>query len=112
MLALSVSTSAMISPIATRSPGRLSHFRILPSSIVSESFGMVTSIGIAGNQGTTWPALVQQQRGGGRTRVLPGAPRDEREDPRPADRDVRPRPRSPDPHRRLHFARMQRAGLR
>src|SRR5206468_12578985 len=46
MLALSVSTSAMISPIATRSPGCLSHFRILPSSIVSESFGMVTSTGM------------------------------------------------------------------
>src|SRR5262250_2397231 len=48
MLALSVSTSAITSPIATRSPGRLSHFRILPSSIVSESFGIVTSTGIGG----------------------------------------------------------------
>src|SRR5882724_11226698 len=46
MFALSVSTSAMISPIATGSPGRLSHLRILPSSMVSESFGMVTSIGM------------------------------------------------------------------
>src|SRR5262244_2034400 len=48
MLALSVSTSAITSPIATRSPGRLSHLRILPSSIVSESFGIVTSTGIGG----------------------------------------------------------------
>src|SRR5262245_66368126 len=48
MFALSVSTSAITSPIATRSPGRLSHFRILPSSIVSESFGIVTWTGTGG----------------------------------------------------------------
>ena len=43
MLALSVSTSARMSPIATRSPGFFSQRRIFPSSIVSESFGMLTS---------------------------------------------------------------------
>ena len=43
MFALSVSTSASTSPIATFSPGCFSQRRIFPSSIVSESFGMVTS---------------------------------------------------------------------
>src|SRR5438270_8456721 len=46
MFALSVSTSARTSPIATRSPGCFIQRRILPSSIVSESFGMVTSTAI------------------------------------------------------------------
>ncbi len=44
MFALSVSTSARRSPDFTTSPGCFSHLRILPSSIVSESFGMRTSV--------------------------------------------------------------------
>src|SRR5581483_6410004 len=47
IVALSVSTSAMMSPIAIVSPGCFSHCSTLPSSIVSESFGIVTSIGMA-----------------------------------------------------------------
>src|SRR5213594_373467 len=70
MLALSVSTSAMISPIATRSPGCLSHLRILPSSMVSESFGMVTSTGM----GALPPPLHARRRYGCAHRLL--APED------------------------------------
>src|SRR5207244_10141268 len=66
MLALSVSTSAMISPIATRSPGCLSHLRILPSSMVSESFGMVTSTGM----GALPPPLHARRRYGCAQRLL------------------------------------------
>src|SRR5260370_38012471 len=44
MSALSVSTSAIASPRAILSPGCLSHRRILPSSIVSESLGIVISL--------------------------------------------------------------------
>src|SRR5579864_3465624 len=43
MSALSVSTSAIASPRAILSPGCLSQRRILPSSIVSESLGIVIS---------------------------------------------------------------------
>src|SRR5213080_3594229 len=53
MFALSVSTSASTSPIATLSPGCFSQRRIFPSSIVSESFGMVTSgIDASGRDGS------------------------------------------------------------
>src|SRR5215467_8894328 len=44
MSALSVSTSAIASPRAILSPGCLSQRRILPSSIVSESLGIVISL--------------------------------------------------------------------
>src|SRR5271157_3711518 len=44
MLALSVSTSAIGSPRRMLSPGCLSHRMILPSSIVSESLGIVISL--------------------------------------------------------------------
>src|ERR687886_2260405 len=46
MLALSVSISTSSSPFETSSPADLSHLRIVPSSIESESRGIVTS-GIA-----------------------------------------------------------------
>src|SRR5208283_2274570 len=49
MSALSVSTSASASPRATLSPERLSQRRILPSSIVSESLGIVISLLIDGS---------------------------------------------------------------
>ena len=40
--ALSVSTSARMSPALTRSPSFLSHLMSLPVSIASDSFGMTT----------------------------------------------------------------------
>src|SRR4051794_29538354 len=43
MFALSVSISTSSSPVRTSSPSALSHFRIVPSSIESESLGMATS---------------------------------------------------------------------
>ena len=46
MVALSVSISAMISPDLTLSPSFLSHLAKLPFSIVGESAGMSTSIGM------------------------------------------------------------------
>src|SRR5438128_11019270 len=77
MLALSVSTSAMISPIVTLSPGCLSHLRILPSSIVSESFGMVPSTGTAGTCARLPPPLHARRRYGGAHRLLhPDPPAD------------------------------------
>ena len=42
--ALSVSTSARMSPLWTRSPSFLSHLMILPLSIASESFGIWTFV--------------------------------------------------------------------
>jgi len=42
--ALSVSTSARMSPACTRSPSCLSHLMILPVSICSESFGITTLV--------------------------------------------------------------------
>src|SRR3954452_24875038 len=43
MFALSVSISTSSSPLETESPSDLSHFRIVPSSIESDSRGMATS---------------------------------------------------------------------
>ena len=47
MVALSVSTSAMISPISTLSPWRIFHFNNVPSVIVSESLGILIRVGMA-----------------------------------------------------------------
>src|SRR6185295_1352192 len=47
IVALSVSISAMTSPDLTSSPSFLSHLARLPFSIVGESAGMSTSIGMA-----------------------------------------------------------------
>src|SRR5206468_7477094 len=46
MLALSVSISTISWPRLTSSPSPTSHFRIVPSSIESESRGMTTSVAI------------------------------------------------------------------
>src|SRR5574341_442482 len=46
--ALSVSTSATTSPLATPSPSRLSHFTSTPSSMVSDSLGMMIRPAIGG----------------------------------------------------------------
>ena len=46
MVALSVSISAMTSPEATASPSRLTHLASLPSTIVGDSAGIRTWIGI------------------------------------------------------------------
>jgi hypothetical protein len=46
MVALSVSISASGSPIETRSPSFLSQRETSPSSIVGESFGIITSVAI------------------------------------------------------------------
>jgi hypothetical protein len=46
MLALSVSISASSSPTATSSPTDFIHFRIVPSSMESESRGMTISSAI------------------------------------------------------------------
>src|SRR3974390_3065767 len=48
MVALSVSISAMMSPDLTLSPSFLSHLARLPFSIVGDSAGMSTSIGMGG----------------------------------------------------------------
>jgi hypothetical protein len=47
MVALSVSISASGSPIDTLSPSFFSHRAIWPSSIVGESFGMITLLAIS-----------------------------------------------------------------
>jgi hypothetical protein len=46
MSALSVSTSRITSPRAIRSPSRLRQALIVPSSMVSESFGILISRGM------------------------------------------------------------------
>src|SRR5438094_546420 len=68
MFALSVSTSASTSPIATLSPGCFSQRRIFPSSIVSESFGMVTSgIDASGRDGSRSYGVLARAPGRRRT---------------------------------------------
>ena len=46
--ALSVSISAIFSPDRTASPARLCHLTTVPSDIVSDSWGMVISVGMGG----------------------------------------------------------------
>ena len=48
MVALSVSISAMTSPDLTLSPSFFSHLARLPFSMVGDSAGMRTSVGMAG----------------------------------------------------------------
>ena len=46
MVALSVSTSAMMSPLSIRSPTLLRHAPSCPSVIVSDNLGMIISVAI------------------------------------------------------------------
>ena len=54
-VALSVSISASGSPRATASPSAFSHFRIVPSSIESDSRGMTISV-IGVSASSSWRA--------------------------------------------------------
>src|ERR1700684_4013306 len=78
MVALSVSISAMTSPVLTASPSFLSHLERLPFSMVGDSAGMSMLIGIGPPQLLTRAPL---RRAGGFgdgfdfVRALPGAVR-------------------------------------